>query len=171
MAERLLHPREIVGVDLSAEMLRYGRQKLDRLGLSSRIRLVQGNAERIPVEDGTFDAAVVSFGVRNFEDLDAGLRGIRRTLRTGGTLVVLEFSQPRQFPVKQLYSLYSEHVLPRIGGAISDDAGAYEYLPESVAAFPDGPDFLDRMARAGFSDLSWTPLTFGIASVYRGVNL
>jgi len=168
MAERVVHPRETVGVDISAEMLRYGREKLDRLGLSSRITLVQGDAETIPVEDGTFDAAVVSFGVRNFEDLESGLRGIGRALRPGGSLVVLEFSRPRAFPIKQLYRFYSTHVLPRIGAAMSPDAGAYQYLPESVAAFPDGPDFLGRMERAGFTATSWTPLTFGIASLYKG---
>jgi demethylmenaquinone methyltransferase/2-methoxy-6-polyprenyl-1,4-benzoquinol methylase len=168
MAERILQPRKTLGVDISAEMLRFGREKLDRLGLSNRITLVQGDAEQIPADDGTFDAAVVSFGVRNFENLDAGLRGIARALRPGGSLVVLEFSRPRQFPIKQLYALYSAHILPRIGGAVSPDASAYQYLPDSVAAFPDGPDFLQRMESAGFADTSWTPLTFGIASIYKG---
>jgi demethylmenaquinone methyltransferase/2-methoxy-6-polyprenyl-1,4-benzoquinol methylase len=168
-AERTLHPREVVGVDLSAEMLAYGRRKIDRLGLSPRISLVQGDAVDLPFADGRFDAALVAFGVRNFEDLEAGLRGIRRVLRPGAPLVVLEFSRPRAFPIKQLYAWYNEHVLPRVGGALSPDRGAYEYLPDSVAAFPDGPDFLERMARSGFTALDWTPLTFGIASLYRGV--
>jgi demethylmenaquinone methyltransferase/2-methoxy-6-polyprenyl-1,4-benzoquinol methylase len=167
-AERMLHPREVVGVDLSAEMLHYGREKLDRLGLSPRISLVQGDAADLPFDDDAFDAALVAFGVRNFEDLVAGLRGIARVLRPGGSLVVLEFSHPRQFPIKQLYDWYSTHVLPRIGGLLSPDRSAYEYLPASVAAFPDGPDFLARMNRAGFTDLEWTPLTFGIASLYKG---
>lgn len=169
--ERTLHPREVVGIDLSAEMLQYGRDKLERLGLSPRISLVQGDAEDLPFADGTFDAALVAFGVRNFEDLSAGLQGIRRVLRPGGTLVILEFSRPRTPPVKQLYAWYSRHVLPRIGGALSPGSGqgAYEYLPNSVAAFPDGPDFLSRMAASGFADLLWVPLTFGIASLYRGV--
>jgi len=168
-AERMLHPREIVGVDLSAEMLAHGREKLDRLGLSPRISLVQGDAATLPFEDGAFDAALVAFGVRNFEDLHAGLRDIRRALRPGGTLVVLEFSRPRRFPIKQLYAWYNRHVLPRIGGTLSPAQSAYEYLPRSVAAFPDGTDFLDRMDTAGFIDLLWTPLTFGIVSLYRGV--
>ena len=168
-AERTLHPREVVGIDLSAEMLAYGRTKIDRLGLSPRISLVQGDAADLPFADDHFDAALVAFGVRNFEDLEAGLRGIRRVLRPGAPLVVLEFSRPRAFPIKQLYAWYNEHVLPRVGGALSPDRGAYEYLPDSVAAFPDGPDFLERMARSGFTALDWTPLTFGIASLYRGV--
>ncbi len=166
--ERMLHPREVVGVDLSAEMLQYGRKKLDRLGLSPRISLVQGDAEELPFPDDAFDAALVAFGVRNFEDLEGGLQGIRRVLRPGGTLVVLEFSQPRAAPIKQLYAWYSRHVLPRIGGILSPAQSAYEYLPSSVAAFPDGPDFLDRMAASGFTALRWDPLTFGIASLYRG---
>ena len=167
-AERMLHPREVVGIDLSAEMLEYGRAKIDRLGLTPRISLVQGDAEDLPFPDDAFDAALVAFGVRNFEDLDAGLRGIRRVLRPGAALVVLEFSRPRTFPIKQLYAWYSRHVLPRIGGALSPEQSAYEYLPSSVAEFPDGPDFLDRMADTGFTDLLWDPLTFGIASLYRG---
>jgi demethylmenaquinone methyltransferase/2-methoxy-6-polyprenyl-1,4-benzoquinol methylase len=168
-AERMLHPREVVGVDLSAEMLQYGREKIDRLGLTPRISLVQGDAEDLPFPDDTFDAALVAFGVRNFEDLEAGLRDIHRILRPGAALVVLEFSRPRAFPIKQLYAWYSRHVLPRIGGVLSPEQSAYEYLPNSVAEFPDGPDFLDRMGRSGFADLLWEPLTFGIASLYRGV--
>lgn len=167
-AERMLHPREVVGIDLSAEMLEYGREKLDRLGLSGRISLVQGNAEALPFDDDAFDAALVAFGVRNFEDLDAGLSDIRRVLRPGGRLVVLEFSRPRRFPIKQLYNWYSNNILPRIGGALSPNEDAYEYLPSSVAAFPDGSDFLGRMHDTGFHDVLWTPLTFGIASLYRG---
>jgi demethylmenaquinone methyltransferase/2-methoxy-6-polyprenyl-1,4-benzoquinol methylase len=164
----MLHPREVVGVDLSAEMLRYGREKIRDRGLSPRIRLVQGDAAALPFEDDAFDAALVAFGVRNFEDLVAGLQGIGRVLRPGGSLVVLEFSRPRRFPIRELYSFYSSTLLPRIGGALSPDQSAYEYLPASVAAFPDGPDFLDRMEAAGFTDLQWQPLTFGIASLYKG---
>lgn len=167
--ERALHPRNVVGVDLSEEMLAYGRAKIERQGLSSRIALQQADAEDLPFADDTFDAAFVAFGVRNFEDLSAGLRDIRRVLRPGGTLVVLEFSQPRTPVVKQLYSWYSHHVLPRIGGLLSPNEGAYEYLPNSVEAFPDGADFLTRLSDSGYTDLLWQPLTFGIASLYRGV--
>ena len=167
-AERLLHPREVVGVDLSEEMLHVGREKLAKRGLSTRITLERADAASLPFPDGGFDAVLVAFGVRNFEDLDAGLREMARVLRPGGALVVLEFSHPRTFPVKQLYRLYAQHVLPRIGSALSQDSGAYQYLPDSVAAFPDGPDFLARMANAGYRDLLWQPLTFGIASLYKG---
>jgi len=167
-AEQLLHPREVVGVDLSAEMLRFGREKLDRRGLTPRVTLQHADAETLPFAEGDFDAALVAFGVRNFEGLDAGLQEIARVLRPGGALVVLEFSHPRQAPIKQLYRFYSRHILPRIGGAISQNNGAYQYLPESVAAFPDGPDFLARMEAAGYRDLLWQPLTFGVASLYKG---
>lgn len=167
--ERELHPRETIGVDLSEEMLQRGRAKIERRGLSPRISLVQGDATDLPFADASFDAAFVGFGVRNFEDLNAGLESIRRVLRPRGSLVVLEFSQPRTPPIKQLYRWYSRYLLPRIGGVLSPDQGAYEYLPSSVAAFPDGPDFLQRMDDVGFTDLLWRPLTFGIASLYRGV--
>lgn len=167
-AERLLHPREVVGVDLSEEMLRVGRGKLVQRGLHPRITLERADAADLPFSDGDFDAALVAFGVRNFEDLDAGLREMARVLRPGGALVVLEFSHPRAFPIKQLYAFYSRHVLPRIGRALSQNKGAYRYLPDSVAAFPDGPDFLARMEAAGYRDLRWDPLTFGIASLYKG---
>lgn len=167
-AERLLHPREVVGVDLSQEMLQVGRKKVEKLGLGGRITLERANAESLPFSDDVFDAAFVAFGVRNFEDLDAGLSEIARVVRPGGALVVLEFSHPRAFPIKQLYRFYARQILPRIGRALSRDDGAYQYLPDSVAAFPDGPAFLARVEAAGFRDLHWKPLTFGIASLYRG---
>jgi len=168
--ERTLHPRQTIGIDLSEEMLRRGRAKIDRKGLAPRISLRQADAADLPFDDDAFDAAWVAFGVRNFEDLDAGLGDIRRVLRPGGALIVLEFSTPRTVPIKQLYEWYSHHVLPRIGELLSPDGGqdAYEYLPNSVAAFPDGHDFLQRMRAVGFTDLEWTPLTFGIASLYEG---
>jgi demethylmenaquinone methyltransferase/2-methoxy-6-polyprenyl-1,4-benzoquinol methylase len=167
-AQRTLHPRETIGIDLSAKMLDRGREKIEQAGLAARIALQRADAADLPFDDGAFDAAFVAFGVRNFEDLDAGLGDIRRVLRPGGALVVLEFSTPRTTPIKQLYAWYSRHVLPRIGGLLSPDQGAYEYLPSSVAAFPDGVDFLRRMEGTGFVDLTWTPLTFGIASLYTG---
>jgi len=166
--QRTLQPRETVGIDLSTEMLDRGRTKVEQAGLVSRISLRKADAATLPFDDASFDAAFVAFGVRNFEDLDAGLSDIRRVLRPGAALVVLEFSTPRTFPINHLYAWYSRHVLPRIGGLLSPDQGAYEYLPSSVAAFPDGVDFLRRMERGGFGDLGWRPLTFGIASLYTG---
>ncbi len=164
----VLDPEKVVGVDIAEEMLSIGREKIAKLGEGDRVTLQRGDAERLPFSDNQFDAALVAFGVRNFEDLDQGLEEIRRVLRQDGVLVVLEFSHPRATPVKQLYDFYSRHILPRVGRAISKDEGAYEYLPASVAAFPDGPDFLERMRQAGYHDFTWEPLTFGIASLYRG---
>ena len=163
-----LDPDQVVGVDISDGMLEGGRQKLRRRGLDGRVALVQGDAADLPFEPAAFDGATVAFGVRNFEDLRAGLEGIRRVLRPGAPLVVLEFSHPTAFPVKQGYEFYSRHVLPRVGEAVSGSSEAYEYLPESVEAFPDGEDFLAVMREAGFSDLRAEPLTFGISSLYRG---
>lgn len=166
--QQSLHPRETVGVDLSSEMLRLGREKVERRGLSSRISLQEADAVSLPFENGIFDAVFVAFGVRNFEDLEAGLTDMSRVLRPGGSLVILEFSQPRTFPIKQLYSFYSRYVLPRIGGVLSPNKGAYKYLPDSVVAFPDGSDFLRRLDNVGLNELEWKPLTFGIASLYKG---
>ncbi len=166
-----LNPEKIVGVDIAEEMLRIGRKKLERMGLASRITLRRGDSQQLPFSDGAFDAALVAFGVRNFEDLQAGLREIRRVLKKNGALVVLEFSKPRAFPIKQVYSFYSRQILPRVGSAVSRNAGAYRYLPDSVAAFPDGEQFLMQMEEAGYDGLLWKPLTFGIASLYKGRTL
>ena len=163
-----LDPAHVVGIDISEEMLAYGREKISRRGEEHRVVLQTADAENLPFEDASFDAAMVAFGVRNFENLLAGLQDIRRVLRPGGVLIVLEFSQPTVFPVKQAYQVYSRHVLPRIGRAVSQNEGAYQYLPDSVAAFPSGEDFLERMRTSGYADLAWKPLTFGIASLYKG---
>ena len=116
---------------------------------SDRFVLQRGDAEKLPFSDNQFHAALVAFGVRNFQDLDKGLAEILRVLRPGGALVVLEFSKPRAFPIKQVYAFYSRYILPRVGRAVSKNDGAYRYLPDSVAAFPDGEAFLDRMRQAG----------------------
>lgn len=163
-----LDPEKIVGVDISEEMLRIGRDKIRELGEDARIEMRKGDSERLPFSDNQFDGALVAFGVRNFENLGRGLEEIHRVLKPGGKLVVLEFSHPRRFPIKQLYGFYSRHVLPRVGSALSGNDGAYRYLPDSVAAFPDGEAFLERMRSVGFRDTEWKPLTFGIASLYGG---
>lgn len=158
---------EVVGVDISEGMLSFGRDKVARHPQGHRVRLVQGDAAALPFEDGAFDGATVAFGVRNFEDLRAGLAGIRRVLRRTAPLVVLEFSHPRLFPIKQGYEAYSRYVLPCVGRAVSGSSEAYEYLPESVAAFPDGEDFLAVLREAGFYHPTAKPLTFGVVTLYR----
>jgi demethylmenaquinone methyltransferase/2-methoxy-6-polyprenyl-1,4-benzoquinol methylase len=164
-----LGPEEVIGVDIAEEMLAVGRDKLRERHLDHRITLQRGDAEDLEFADGAFDLVLVAFGVRNFENLGRGLEELRRVLRPGGVLVVLEFSQPRAFPMKQLYGFYSRHILPRVGRTVSGDSGAYDYLPESIQAFPDGDDFLGVMNEAGFDGLKQKRLTFGVASLYRGV--
>jgi demethylmenaquinone methyltransferase/2-methoxy-6-polyprenyl-1,4-benzoquinol methylase len=163
-----LEPEEVIGVDLSAAMLERGRAKLRQQDVSDRISLCQGDSEDLPFEDESFDAAAVAFGVRNFENLHRGLSEIGRVLRPGGALVVLEFSRPRTAPIKQLYSFYLHYILPRIGGLIASRPDAYRYLPDSVAIFPDGEEFLAEMEESGFHAVEWRPLMFGIASLYKG---
>lgn len=165
-----LKPERVVGVDISTGMLELGKQKIAKRGLSSTIQMVEGDSENLPFDDNTFDAVTVAFGVRNFENLNKGLKEINRVLRKDGKLVVLEFSQPKAFPVKQLYWFYFNNILPVFGKMLSKDASAYTYLPESVKAFPDGDAFLAQLKKAGFSANFKRPLTFGIATIYTGVK-
>jgi len=164
----MLNPDKIVGIDISEGMLEVGRKKLADRKLTDRIELMKGDSENIPFEDNRFDAVTVAFGVRNFENLERGLREIHRVLKPGGQLVVLEFSRPRKFPFKQVYNFYFKFVLPRIGRAISSDKAAYTYLPESVEAFPDGDKFLHILNNVGFNHSKCKTLTFGISSIYTG---
>ncbi|HEU5148417.1 MAG TPA: bifunctional demethylmenaquinone methyltransferase/2-methoxy-6-polyprenyl-1,4-benzoquinol methylase UbiE [Chryseosolibacter sp.] len=161
-----LDPEHVTGVDISEGMLSMGRKKLEKLKLSHKIELEQGDSENLRFADHTFDAATVGFGVRNFEDLEKGLAEIRRVLKPGGMLVVLEFSRPRTFPMRQLYNFYFKNILPGLGRLISKDKSAYTYLPESVEAFPDGTDFENILRKVGFKETSCKALTFGISSIY-----
>ena len=157
---------QVTGVDLSAGMLAAARGKIASRGLSERIALAQGDAEHQAWEDGTFDAVTVAFGVRNFGDPERGLRELARVLRPGGRLVVLEFSRPRNRLFRALFECYSRRVLPRIGGLVSRDRRAYEYLPASVAAFPPPAEFLAMLRGAGLHDCAARSQTFGIAQIY-----
>ena len=165
-----LSPESIVGVDISEQMLALGREKLRRKGHQEIIRLETGDAEELRFENGSFDAAIVAFGVRNFEDLGRGLSEIRRTLKPGGKLVVLEFSRPQRFPFSQIYMLYFRNILPLLGKAVSRHPEAYAYLRDSVMAFPEGKEFLARLQAAGFRELREERLTFGIATIYSGIH-
>ena len=158
--------RQVVGVDLAEEMLALGRDKLARRGLTGSVSLLAAEAEYLPFAGGSFDAAIVAFGARNFEDLHQGLAEMHRVLRTGGKLVVLEFSRPRAFPFRQIYLFYFLRVIPRIGRLVSGNREAYTYLPESVMAFPEGEEFLSILTGAGFRSPRAERLTFGIATVY-----
>lgn len=165
-----LNPEKIIGVDISEGMLAIANDKIAKRKLSEKFEVRLGDSEKLLFDDNTFDAATVSFGVRNFENLDKGLSDINRVLKSGGKLVVLEFSNPKRFPIKQLYNFYSFQILPLFGKLFSNDAKAYTYLPESVKAFPDGVDFLDRMKSAGFNSTKCIVLGFGICSIYTGVK-
>jgi demethylmenaquinone methyltransferase/2-methoxy-6-polyprenyl-1,4-benzoquinol methylase len=166
IAMAALEPLRINGIDISKKMLDEGREKITRLGLEKLINLKQGDAEKIPFSDASFDAVTVAFGVRNFENLEQGLREMRRVLRPGGTMMILEFSHPGSFPYRQLYMFYSSRVIPFIGRMVSGHSEAYRYLPESVSKFPSGKQFLEILSRIGMTDRRQVVLTFGIATIY-----
>ena len=167
--QKQLHPEHITGVDISNEMLAVGRKKIAKRQLTETIDLQYGDSENLPFADDHFDAVTVAFGVRNYENLDQGLAEMRRVLKPGGKLVVLEFSRPTVFPLKQGFNFYFKNILPMIGRIQSGDARAYDYLYESVQEFPDGDRFLERLERAGYSQPQEERLTAGIASIYTGL--
>ncbi|MCB9265674.1 MAG: bifunctional demethylmenaquinone methyltransferase/2-methoxy-6-polyprenyl-1,4-benzoquinol methylase UbiE [Lewinellaceae bacterium] len=167
-AARQLKPERIIGIDISKEMLDIGRSKISRRGLQSQIELQVGDSENLPFPDNTFDAVTVAFGVRNYENLEKGLAEMRRVLKNGGRLVVLEFSRPKIFPFKQLYNFYFANILPLIGRLTSKDPKAYRYLYESVQAFPDGDDFIKILEKTGYKSNQCIPQTLGICSIYTG---
>ena len=163
---RKAHPQSVCGIDLSEEMLNVGRQKVQKANLSDIITVQKGDAENLPFGDNTFDAITVAFGVRNFENLEAGLREMLRVLKPGGSCVVLEFTMPAAFPVKQLYNFYFRHILPLIGRLVSSHKSAYTYLSESVKAFPQRAEFVRIMEQCGYSNARFRSLSLGIAAIY-----
>jgi demethylmenaquinone methyltransferase/2-methoxy-6-polyprenyl-1,4-benzoquinol methylase len=165
-----LAPDKIIGVDISEGMLEVGRKKMKERGLSDRIVLQTGDSEDLHFPESTFDAVIVSFGVRNFENLKKGLAGMHRVLKPGGKVVILEFSKPKSFPFKQLYNFYFKYILPGIGRLVSKDQSAYTYLPESVQQFPDGEAFTAILDELGFTQTTCKPLTLGISSIYTGIK-
>ena len=168
LAALKLKPARVVGLDLSAGMLDVGRQKMKKKKVDHIIEMMQGDSENLPFDDNTFDAFTVGFGVRNFENLERGLTEMLRVLRPGGTGIILEFSKPKKFPVKQYYKFHSKYIIPKLGSAISKDKAAYSYLPESVAAFPEGQAFLDILTKVGYVKLESKLVSGGIATIYVG---
>lgn len=161
----------ILGIDLSEEMLAVARQKIESEGVSDCIEVKKGDAENLTfVDSETMDAATVAFGVRNFENLEKGLTEIYRTLRTGGKLIVLEFSIPRNPLVRWVYAQYSHRLLPRIGAMLSKDRQAYDYLPDSVEEFPSPERFAEILRGIGFSDIKARSQSFGIAHIYEATK-
>jgi len=165
---RRIPAARVTGVDLSEKMLAEARRKVAARGLAERILLEQGDAEHLAAADGSFDAAAVAFGVRNFGDPDAGLRELARVLRPGGKAVILEFSRPCNRLFRALCEFYTFRILPLIGGAVSRDRQAYAYLPASVSEFPAPEVFMAMLARAGFSACRTRSLSGGIARIYIG---
>lgn len=158
----------ITGIDIAALMLEVGKTKISDRNLSERIEMKVGDSESLPYENGSFDAVLCAYGVRNFQDLSKGLNEMSRVLRSGGRIAILEFSQPKKFPVKQAFSIYFKFVMPLFGKIVSKHNTAYSYLPESVIAFPEGQDFCSIMENSGFKNVKAQPLSFGITSLYTG---
>lgn len=167
-ATKRLSADKIIGIDISKEMLEVGKKKIKKKGLENIIELIEGDSENLPFQDNTFDAITVAFGVRNYENLEKGMKEMNRVLKPGGELMVLELSRPTLFPFKQLYSFYFKNILPLIGKLTSKDPKAYQYLYESVQAFPNGKDFVKVMDSTGYKFNKCVPLTLGICSIYTG---
>jgi demethylmenaquinone methyltransferase/2-methoxy-6-polyprenyl-1,4-benzoquinol methylase len=165
-AAKKISDSSVVGIDIAAQMLEVGKVKIKDKNLSARIEMIVGDSEALPYEDNHFDAVLCAYGVRNFQDLPKGLNEMCRVMRTGGRLAILEFSQPKTFPVKQVFFLYFKYIMPLFGKLVSKHSTAYNYLPESVMAFPEGQDFCNILTQCGFKNVQSRPLSFGITSLY-----
>lgn len=163
-----INPEKIIGIDISKGMIDIGKKKLVQKKLDNLISFQVADSENLPFEEGAFDAITVAFGVRNFEHLDIGLVEMLRVLKTNGQVVILEFSKPKKFPVKQFFNFYSKKIIPIIGRLFSKDKRAYSYLPESVEVFPEGIEFELIMKECGFKNVKSKRLSGGIATIYSG---
>lgn len=170
MASALLNPEKITGIDISDGMLEIGRQKVTKAGLQNTIELLNGDSETISFGDNSFDAVTVAFGVRNFQNLEKGLSEIRRVLKPGGKLVVLEFSKPKLPGVKGIYNLYMKIVAPNMGKLFSKNRNAYKYLDESIQKFPEGKNFTFILDNLGYNNTYCKSLSLGICSIYCGTK-
>ena len=168
MAAKALHPDKIIGIDISEKMLEVGRNKIENQHLKSKIELISGDAETINFPDKTFDGVMVAFGVRNFENLEKGLKEIFRVMKPGGLFVVLEFSKPKIPGIRNLYNLYMKYICPFLARLFRQNTRAYQYLNESAQAFPDRQLFVDILNNTGFSDTRCKPLSLGICCIYTG---
>jgi len=168
LSYKMLQPDLITGIDISEGMLKLGREKIEKEQLGDKIQLHLGDSETIKFAENTFDAVMVAFGVRNFENLENGLAEMLRVLKPGGRLVVLEFSKPRGIAVKSLYNLYMSIVAPNVARWFKQNKAAYQYLNESANAFPDRHQFTDILKKVGYSDTEFKPLSLGICCIYSG---
>jgi demethylmenaquinone methyltransferase/2-methoxy-6-polyprenyl-1,4-benzoquinol methylase len=171
IAASVLNPFKIIGVDIAENMLAIGRKKIAEKNLQDLISFETGDSENLRFNDGSFDAVMVAFGVRNFENLEKGLSEMFRVLNNKGVVIILEFSKPTRFGIKQLYSFYFRYILPFLGRKISGNSSAYTYLPESVVEFPAGGKFLKILENSGFKQTTYKQLSFGIASIYTGLKI
>jgi demethylmenaquinone methyltransferase / 2-methoxy-6-polyprenyl-1,4-benzoquinol methylase len=165
-----LKPSEVIGIDISEGMLSKGREKMQQRKVDHIISMRLGDSENLPFEDHYFDALTVGFGVRNFENLEKGLSEMLRVIRPEGKLLILEFSKPKKFPIKQVFGFYSKRLIPFIGKMVSKDKRAYAYLPESVEAFPEGKNFEVILEKLGYKDVKSTLVSGGIATIYSGTK-
>ena len=163
-----LNPEKVYAIDIAEKMLDVGRKKVKRKGSQDMILFETGDSESMRFDNNVFDAVTVAFGVRNYENLEKGLQEMFRVTKSGGKVVIIEFSQPQAFPFKQLYNFYFHKILPGIGRSLSKDEAAYSYLPASVEAFPYGSKFLQILKNTGYINTKCYPLTFGISSIYWG---
>jgi len=171
MASEYMPSALIKGLDISSGMLEIGRKKIEAKKLSHRIEMIQGDSENMPFSDYCFDAVMVAFGVRNYENLIQGLMEAYRVLKPGGSIYILEFSRPRNLFFRSVFNLYFRFILPLIGRLSSKDPKAYKYLFESVQAFPAYEEFADIMHKAGFQSNNYDVQSFGICSIYHGKKL
>ena len=166
-AYKMLNPDQITGIDISTQMLEIGKKKVDKEGLAGKIRLQVGDSETINFGENTFDAGMVAFGIRNFENLEKGLAEILRVLKPGGQLIILEFSKPKQ-PIRSFYNLYMGVIAPLIARWFNQNKEAYQYLCESANAFPDRQKLVDILNKIGYSDTRYKSLSLGICCIYSG---
>lgn len=165
---KMLRPKKIIGIDISQGMLDFGHKKIEKAGLQNSIELQLGDSEKINFADNSFDAITVAFGVRNFENLDKGLKEMHRVLKPGGKAVILEFSKPKQTAFKSVYKLYMNIIAPGFGKMFAKNKDAYQYLNGSIQAFPEGETFLNIMNEAGFTQTHLQTLSLGICTIYCG---
>jgi len=162
----LLKPKSVLGIDISEGMMDVGRKKVAEKGLSEQIKFEWQDCTDLQLETNAFDAAIVAFGIRNFENLDKGLQNILRVLRSGGQLMILELATPEYFPMKQLYPFYSRYIIPVLGRMFSKNKQAYTYLPKSIVAFPQNAELKSILEKNGFSKVEYQKLFPGVCTLY-----
>ena len=168
LAALKINPQEVVGIDISEGMLAVGKDKMIAKKVDNIISMQLADSENLPFEDNYFDGLTVGFGVRNFENLEKGLVEMLRVIRPGGKAIILEFSKPKKFPIKQVFGFYSKYFIPFFGKNISKDEKAYAYLPESVEAFPEGENFKAILTKVGYKNVTSKLVSGGIATIYIG---